>query len=93
MRVKTIEYVKTKSYGSFNNVKIGVVVELGEGDSENEAIARARGYVNRKIDGEVTTGWEIENARIRLEQARLDDKERERAEAILRTQADMDLPF
>lgn len=45
MRVTTIHYERTFNLGNYESQKLGVTVELGEGDNPLEALTRAKNFV------------------------------------------------
>jgi hypothetical protein len=46
MKVKTLEYSKLKNLGDYENEKIGVVVELEDGESPVDALKRAKNFIH-----------------------------------------------
>jgi hypothetical protein len=68
--IRQIEYSKLVSMGDYNNEKIGIVVELEQGDSENEIMARAKAWVNHHLFGdEKPTEQEVLEAEFRKKNA------------------------
>ncbi|MFO0359389.1 MAG: hypothetical protein ACK50N_02730 [Flavobacteriales bacterium] len=53
MKTNTITYSKTFSLGNYENEKIGVEIQLQEGDNVQKAIQDARAFVeyNHKLNG------------------------------------------
>ena len=53
MKVQTITYHKVFSLGNYENEKIGVEIEVHEGDDVQKAIQQARDFVefNHKLNG------------------------------------------
>lgn len=53
MKTQSIVYNKTFSLGNYENEKIGVTIEIQEGDDVNKAIQKAREFVefNHKLNG------------------------------------------
>lgn len=56
MQTKIISYSKVFSLGNYENEKIGVEIELQDGDDVQKAIQEARNFVefNHKVNGLVT---------------------------------------
>ena len=66
MRIKQIEYSKLRTdTDGFHNEKVGVIVELHEGESEFQAFDRAKRWVDArlKILTSGPTEHEVERAR------------------------------
>lgn len=53
MKVKTVSYSKVFSLGNYENEKLGVEIELQEGDDVQKAMQDARQFVefNHKVNG------------------------------------------
>lgn len=53
MKVKNVTYSKVFPLGGYSNEKLGVEIELGEGDDPQKAMQDARNYVefNHKVNG------------------------------------------
>ncbi len=53
MKTKMISYSKVFSLGNFENEKLGVEIEIQEGDDVQKAIQQARSFVefNHKLNG------------------------------------------
>lgn len=83
MRVTRIEYAVTLSE-DYNNYRCGVVVELNEGESEVEAVDRAREFCNRQVGRDVIPDYQIQRAQRVIAQAeQVDPKELADAKALL----------
>ena len=93
MRVSQVEYAVLLSQG-YDNYRCAVTVDLEPGDSEVEALRRAKEFVNRQVRRDTVPEYEIEEARKVLAAARQCSPEKiERAHDIL-TKIDGDeLPF
>lgn len=50
MQVKSVEYSRLKNVGNYENEKAGIVVELNDGDSPQEAYERAKRFVDRRLE-------------------------------------------
>lgn len=63
MHVKTVIYNKVFSLGNYENEKIGIEIELKEGEDPQKAIQDARQYVeyNHKVNGMVNEMNECEH--------------------------------
>ena len=57
MKVNTVSYSKVFSLGNFENEKIGVEIELQEGDDVQAVMQQAKQYVefNHKVNRLITT--------------------------------------
>jgi len=84
MKIKQIAYEMTKSY-DYNNVKVGIVVDLDENDSEVDAMKRAREYVQRQIIADATPEWKLENARRAIENASKTNQQADDARKLMET--------
>ena len=62
MRVSEVEYAVTLS-ADYNNYRCGVVVDLEPGDSELEAVARARAFVDQHVRRDIIPEWRLQTAR------------------------------
>lgn len=48
-RVTSVSYTRLKSMGNYENEKVGVTLELGEGDTPESAFTTAREVVNTQL--------------------------------------------
>ena len=49
MKIQTINYQRVQGLPNYSNLKVGVVVEVEEGESPDEAFEKARVFVHAKI--------------------------------------------
>ena len=49
MKIQTINYQRVQGLPGYNNLKVGIVVEVEEGESPDEAFEKARVFVHAKI--------------------------------------------
>ena len=49
MKIQTIHYERLQGLEGYSNLKVGVVVQVEEGESPDEAFERARVFVHAKI--------------------------------------------
>lgn len=63
MKVKTVSYSKVFSLGNYENEKLGVEVEVTEGDDVQKAMQKAREFVefNHKVNGLVNEQSQCEH--------------------------------
>lgn len=50
MKVKSIEYSRLQSFGTFNNARVGCTVEIEDGESPHMALVRAQSWVQRELE-------------------------------------------
>lgn len=62
MRVSFIRYERLKNLGDYNNERVCVEVVVNEDESPVEAVARAKKFVKRHLEGDKTP-YHIERAR------------------------------
>jgi len=83
MRVSRVEYAVTLSE-DYNNYRCGIVVELDDGDSEVDAVNRAREFCNRQVGRDVIPQYQIERAQRAIAKAeQIDPGELAEAKALL----------
>lgn len=63
MKVKTVSYSKVFSLGNYENEKLGVEIEIAEGDDVQKAMQKAREFVefNHKVNGLVNEQSQCEH--------------------------------
>ena len=49
MKIQTINYQRVQGLPNYSNLKVGVVVQVEEGESPDEAFEKARVFVHAKI--------------------------------------------
>ena len=49
MKIQTIHYERLQGLEGYSNMKVGVVVQLEEGESPDEAFEKARVFVHAKL--------------------------------------------
>ena len=49
MKIQTINYQRVQGLPNYSNLKVGVVVQIEEGESPDEAFDKARIFVHAKI--------------------------------------------
>ena len=62
MRPTLVRYEKLKNLGNYENEKVGVEVQVDDGESPKEAVERARKFVEKQLKGK-DDNYEIEQAR------------------------------
>lgn len=93
MKIRQIEYRKTISE-NFNNLSVGVIVELDDDDSEVEVLNRARDFVERQTKGNLIPEWEIQEARRTLSAVKAISHEKlDSAADLIKKIEEMDFPF
>lgn len=63
MKVKTVSYSKVFSLGNYENEKLGVEIEISDGDDVQSAMQKARNFVefNHQVNGLVTEQQQCEH--------------------------------
>jgi hypothetical protein len=86
MKYKSITYQRTIPLGSFENHRIGVEIELGEGDKPEEVMEQAKEFVNGIHEKVITQKDEYRGTHIRtIENEKVEQVQRptDRTEAII----------
>ena len=69
MKVKYVSFERTKSLPGFNNKKVGIQIELEEGDTADRAIKTAKIFVAKEL-GEAPSGEQMKMALEIVEQGK-----------------------
>jgi hypothetical protein len=63
MKVTIVRFEKLINLGNYENQKLGVEVQLDEGETPSEAIKRAKAFVESHLAPKVDTNYDIEQAK------------------------------
>lgn len=94
MKTKSITYSKLVNTGNFSNIKLGIKIELEDGDKEIDAMKRAKAFVQHELDKLQITDLEVQRAQRIVDNPR-DYKigEVEDAKLLLEKYNEDNLPF
>lgn len=63
MKVTIVRYEKLVNLGNYENQKLGVEVQLEDGETPSEAVQRAKAFVDAHVTPKADTNYDIEQAR------------------------------
>lgn len=63
MQVTIVRFEKLINLGNYENQKLGVEVQLDEGEAPSEAVKRAKAFVEAHLAPKVDTNYDIEQAK------------------------------
>lgn len=61
MKVTVVRYEKLVNLGNFSNQKLGVEVQLEDGETPHDAVKRAKAFVEKNLEPSIED-WRIEDA-------------------------------